>query len=268
MSKEHDQPAMPQQIEGSEALSAGASPRSNSNEGSRAAVLAEKSSPGSMTKARVGDRAQIAKLREQNALLRLQLRNKILEGRISALSTPPPPSNPWWRDASTIKILTAIVAAVIPITTFIQGCSQKNREIDLEVARHAQSVELEKTKQAHDITMERERQTDQIRTAYLERLKTPGEHLRTLRFIMGTTTDPTLYNWALEEKAETENRIEDLDRKLVIYEAESAAAQNAYFDALAGPDAAGSDVRRRKDLLEQAQKKMQHVSGQIIEERD
>jgi len=79
----------------------------------------------------------------------------------------PIPALPWWKSGATITTLTAIVVASVPVTTAVQGWVQKNRELALEDRK----------------------QTENIRTSYLERLKVPGEHLRTLRFVIATTND-------------------------------------------------------------------------------
>ena len=89
----------------------------------------------------------------------------------------------------------------MPLTTAIHsGCVQSNRELALE-----------SQKQANAIAMQRERQAEDIRTSYLERLKVPGEHLRTLRFVIATTNDNTLRAWAVQEKKVVEEELHKLD---------------------------------------------------------
>jgi hypothetical protein len=42
----------------------------------------------------------------------------------------------------------------------------------------------------------------------------PGEHLRTLRFVIATTTDSTLRAWALQEKNVVEDELRSLDHEI------------------------------------------------------
>jgi hypothetical protein len=145
---------------------------------------------------------ELSQLRAENA----QLRAAMQAQSGAAVS----PARPWWKSSATITTLTAIVAAVVPLTTAVRGWVQKNRELALE-----------SQKQANAIAMQRERQVEDIRTSYLDRLKTPGEHLRTLRFVIATTNDTRLRDWAVNEKKETEDELRKLDQE--IRQAEEAA---------------------------------------------
>jgi hypothetical protein len=156
----------------------------------------------------------LSQLRTENATLRLQNENAQLGAEIRRLSRPDTHWPPWWRSRATITTLTTILAAVVPLTTAVHGWAQKDRELALEELKFKTANSLELQKQTNAIAMQRERQTEEIRTSYLERLKAPGEHLRTLRFILATTDDKTLRNWAIEEKNVVEGDLRKLEEEI------------------------------------------------------
>lgn len=135
-------------------------------------------------------------LRAEGDRLKQELDNARTRVELDALTKPPPP---WWRKGTIVTTLTAIVAAVIPVTTAIQAHYQKERELVLQ-----------ESKQAHE-----------IRTSYLDRLDKPGARLRALRFVVATSSDPVLKKWASLEivivQAEIENiqnEIADINKQL------------------------------------------------------
>ena len=130
----------------------------------------------------------LSTLRVENSKLNLQKENAQLVADIRRLSSPDPPALPWWKSGATITTLTTIIAAIVPLTAAVQGWVQKNREIALE-----------ESKQSNAIAMQREKQTEEIRTGYLERTRDPADRLRTLRFVLATTSDRRLEKWALGE---------------------------------------------------------------------
>jgi hypothetical protein len=129
-----------------------------------------------------------SQLRTENAALKLQKENAQLSAEIRQLSSPDVSARPWWKSGTTITTLTAILAAVVPLTTAVQGWVQKSRELALEEA-----------KQANAIAMQREKQTEDIRTGYLERTKDPQDRIRVLHFVLATSADPRLREWARNE---------------------------------------------------------------------
>jgi hypothetical protein len=106
---------------------------------------------------------------------------------------------PWWRKATTITTLTAIIAAVLPVTTAVQAHYQKERELVLQ-----------ESNQAHA-----------IRTGYLDRLDKPGAKLRTLRFVLATANDPALETWAKEEMKVVQAELNDIERKIAALESQN-----------------------------------------------
>jgi hypothetical protein len=109
-----------------------------------------------------------------------------LKAQIAALTAP------WWRRAGLITIMTTIVAAVMPVTKIIEEHYQSQRELALQEA-----------KQAND-----------IRVAYLDRAAVPGQRLRTLRFLIGTSSDRGLVAWAEAEKLLVEKELASIDQQL------------------------------------------------------
>lgn len=99
----------------------------------------------------------------------------------------------WWRRGTVIIALTAIVAGVWPATSAIRAGYDVERDLALETS-----------KQRHEQAMERERQMEQVRVAFLERLKTPEDRLRALRFLLASAPDAALRSWAEAEKAALE----------------------------------------------------------------
>jgi hypothetical protein len=103
--------------------------------------------------------------------LKQQKERAELRAQIAALTAP------WWRKASLITMMTAIIAAVLPITKMIEEHYRNEREFALEVAK----------------------EQNELRMAYLDRYDVPGHRQRTLRFLIATTDDPRLLTWARAE---------------------------------------------------------------------
>jgi hypothetical protein len=150
----------------------------------------------------------LAQLRADNALLKLRKENAQLLADARALDAPASPVPPWWKHGATIVTLTTIVAAVVPLTTAVQGWMQTSRELALEELKSKTANALELRRQTTTAATERERQAAEVRSSYLERLKAPAEHLRALRFVLATTEDKTLRAWAVEEKKVVEEEMQ------------------------------------------------------------
>jgi hypothetical protein len=102
------------------------------------------------------------------------------------------PKSPWWRSGSLIATLTAIVAAILPVTTAVQEHYRTSRELKLEESKQA----------------------NEIRTGYLDRLDKPGARLRTLRFVLATTDDTALKAWAQAETLQVQSEIAAIQQQL------------------------------------------------------
>jgi hypothetical protein len=103
---------------------------------------------------------------------------------MSTVETPAKSAG-WWRDPTTITILAALLAAVPPITTAVQGWFQSRSQL-----------ELTRSKQAHE-----------IRQKYLDRVLSEAENRRVLQFLVAVEDDEKLKAWAQAELKSTEQRI-------------------------------------------------------------
>jgi hypothetical protein len=111
-----------------------------------------------------------------------------LKAQIAALHAP------WWKRAGLVTAVTAIVAAVLPLTKAIEEHYRNEREFVLQ-----------QVKQEHDIRM-----------AYLDRFDVPGQRLQTLRFLLATSTDPRLLAWAREEQKVVQGQLDKIERDLMV----------------------------------------------------
>jgi hypothetical protein len=114
---------------------------------------------------------------------------------------------PWWRNGKWITALTAILAAVVPATTAVSGCYTQRLQVELATVE----------------------QTEKIRSSYLDRLKgDPIEGQRILRFLIETTLDDRMREWAKGENARIEPSVtklkQDIDDATKRAEAAEAAA--------------------------------------------
>jgi hypothetical protein len=132
---------------------------------------------------------ELPTLRSEGERLKLERDNAQLRAELAALGKP------WWRQwrkGSVVTTLTAIIAAVVPVTTAVQAHYQKERELALE-----------ESKQAHA-----------IRASYLDRLDKPGARLRTLRFVLATSNNPDLKEWAQAEKKEVQAELDGIYKQI------------------------------------------------------
>ena len=134
---------------------------------------------------------------------------------------------PWWRSGTMVATLTAVLAAVVPVTTAVEEHYRTSRELALEAS-----------KQAHD-----------IRTSYLDRLDKPGARLRTLRFVIATTDDATLKAWAEAETKQVEAEVDAIRAQLAALPPPPAAGHVETDDE----KAVRLERERLKDALDSAQ---------------
>src|SRR5258706_9998011 len=99
---------------------------------------------------------------------------------------------PWWKSGTWVGGMAALIAAVMPATTFIRESITKERELALA-----------------------EREEDyKIRTAYLDRAvdtehRTPEGRQQILRFL-AATDDRSLTTWAKEELKRVDEQVEEV----------------------------------------------------------
>ena len=194
----------------------------------------------------MADDSKVAKLRNENARLILEKENATLRAEIGAIAAP------WWRKSSTVTLIAAILAAIMPATTAVQGHFQKERELALE-----------EKKQRHAMDLERERQTEQIRNAYLDRLKNEGELVRTLRFVEATNTDLAMRTWATTERT----RLEDTLKKWQDHIDTQTAIAKGLEDELRKRSGAQPSGDPQLDLLRansaRAQKRLEDIKARF-----
>src|SRR5689334_22264263 len=80
------------------------------------------------------DSTQLPGLRIQGERLKLERDNAQLQGELAQLASP------WWRKGTIVATLTAIVAAVLPLTTAIRAHYEKEREIALQESKQAHEI--------------------------------------------------------------------------------------------------------------------------------
>jgi hypothetical protein len=126
--------------------------------------------------------------RSDDELEKLKLHKQRLElkTQIDALTAP------WWRKVSLIATMTAIIAAVLPVTTAIQKHYENEREFRLQ----------------------KQRQENDIRMAYLAQFRVPGQRMMTLRFLLATSTDPRLLEWASVEKKFVQAQLDSIEEQI------------------------------------------------------
>lgn len=109
-------------------------------------------------------------------------------------------ANPWWRDSKTVTILGALLAAVIPLVTAIDGI--------LKNARESQRALVE--------------QQDKIRQTYLDRVLKPGiteiEQKRIFSLLAKLKSDSELQQWAQEEYGRATKELDALSQELASLE--------------------------------------------------
>jgi len=145
----------------------------------------------------------------ENALAQLALERARTEREMRRLSLP------WWRSWN-ITALGAILAAIAPLTAGVQGYWEKSKQLALE-ERHKEREE----------TIARDKQTEEIRNRYLDRVKDPKESRRVLRFLIATSTDSAVREWATAEQsiveAEAQMKVEKAEKAAQLVEQAEAA---------------------------------------------
>jgi hypothetical protein len=157
------------------------------------------------------DVAELVRLRNEKELI--ELRSKIEE--LSA---------PWWRRAGVIATVTALAAAVLPITTAIQEHYRNEREFALQQAKQLSDSTLQQAKQQNDIALQQAKQEFDIRLAYLDRFEAPGHRMQTLRFLLATSNDSRLLMWAREEQKYVQGQLDKIEEEIAAINKTLAAA--------------------------------------------
>lgn len=116
-------------------------------------------------------------------------------------------ARPWWRDPKTVTILGALIAAVIPLLSFINNSFASARD-------------------AHRLLVE---QQDKIRQLYLDRVLktgvTEGEQRKVFELLSHLSSDPEMQLWAKDELTATNATIAELTKQKADLENQLAHAQ-------------------------------------------
>lgn len=150
--------------------------------------------------------------------LKQQKERAELRAQIAVLTAP------WWRKASLITMMTAIIAAVLPITKMIEEHYRNEREFALEVAK----------------------EQNELRMAYLDRYEVPGHRQRTLRFLIATTEDARLLTWARAELEHVRMELEAIERQMELVVEQVKLTKDA--EALAALQKQLEELNRQKAM--------------------
>ncbi|HEV8240862.1 MAG TPA: hypothetical protein VGS57_15965 [Thermoanaerobaculia bacterium] len=141
---------------------------------------------------------------------------------------------PWWRNGKTVTTLVALVAAVVPILTAINGL----------ISSTQQSQRL--------VVQERNR----IRSDYLNRVLKPGvteaDQKRLFGLLAKLKGDPEFQEWASEQLKSSSDRIDELKAQISSLEtknAEFAAQIKKASVSAAERDRLEADLRQRREQV-------------------
>src|SRR5687768_157321 len=108
---------------------------------------------------------------------------------------------PWWRDGRVVTVVAALIAAVLPAVTAVDGLIKNRRDYQRTVLE----------------------QQDRIRQTYLDRVLRPGvseiDQTRLFGLLAKLKSDPEFRSWAEEELRISRSRYEELRKRAVILEA-------------------------------------------------
>jgi hypothetical protein len=115
---------------------------------------------------------------------------------------------PWWRNGKTVVVLGALITAILPLVTAVNGFLQNRRD--------SQRLLIE--------------QQDKIRQTYLDRVLksgiTEGEQQRIFSLLSRLKGDPELQEWAREEFDKTTKKIEELTKEKASLEEQNKSLED------------------------------------------
>jgi hypothetical protein len=116
---------------------------------------------------------------------------------------------PWWRNATTVTTLGAIVAAIVPITTGVQTWIQEERKLALQAQQDHAKLTLQREQDSAKLRLEQQAQEQELRDRYLSNLiGNPRSAAVVLRFVAATSQDASMKAWAKEE---TDNALKQVN---------------------------------------------------------
>jgi hypothetical protein len=134
-----------------------------------------------------------------------------LDARVQALETAIqerlPAERPWWKDAKVVTLLGALIAAILPVATWISNVYASSRE-------------------ANRLLIE---QQETIRQKYLERVFRPGitqmEQEEVFGLLARLSSDRELQAWAKDELQRTKDTTNELKKAVEQAQKERAKSQ-------------------------------------------
>jgi hypothetical protein len=164
-----------------------------------------------------------------------------LDSRLQAIEATvrdrSPNAKPWWRDARTVTILGALIAAILPAATWINNVYASSRE-------------------ARRLLIQ---QQEDIRQKYLDRVLRPGvtpvEQEQVFGLLSRLSTDPELQKWAQDELKranetlrlqqqlqESKSRFQEAQTRLTLVSKTNNADKKALSDAQMQVEAALKEI--------------------------
>lgn len=177
-------------------------------------------------------------------VLKLEERLSSLEASLAERSLTSKARPSWWRDAKTVTILGALLAAVIPLVTAIDGILKNRGE--------AQKALIE--------------QQDKIRQTYLDRVLKPGiaedEQQRIFSLLLKLRNDPEFQEWAKEEHDRATAKISELIKeKLGLEEQNKKLLTQLETEKLKSPK-----LTRQQDTLKSA--RVRRLESELVQAND
>jgi hypothetical protein len=196
------------------------------------------------TKKKVEEDPKLKRLQVDHERLKVEKDNAQLRQEIAAMAAP------WWQRSSTITTLGAFIAVVIPATTAVQGYFEKSTQLALQ-----------SEKQKQDLWLEQQRQTEQIRTAYLDRTNNDKALFRTLRFLAATSDDRNMREWANSERDLLNKQLEEWQAQVKKQEQIADGLQKLADKS--AKDAAQKDAERLAKRAADAKKRLQDLRANV-----
>jgi len=131
---------------------------------------------------------------------------------------------PWWKNGRIITVLGSILAAVMPVTTFVGGYLHQQTELELNA----------------------QQQRHQIRMDYLDRALNPklaeAEREKVFSLLAVVTDQPDLQKWAIEQQTSLSQEITSLKKQLE----EKKNKEDELADQLQKREKAIAELRRQQ----------------------
>lgn len=126
----------------------------------------------------------------------------------------PAPTVRWWHSWGSVAGVTAVLTAMVPLTTAVVGHFSNQRTLALEREKNKHEIDLRQQQLAHQFQIERTKQASDIGRDYLALSKDPEERARALRFTQKTAPMDQVRAWAQDELTLVQDEIAQLKREL------------------------------------------------------